>query len=282
MPTDDAIRKAIKPDMSLRDLCDHVSGKAPRSPVRKVAAKAASKPKTPRLPTYALAKEALFTAFEQEGWNIRRGLKTPYATSPDGEVRFWFKPRGIWMSQSLAGQHSLAHARSTRLDIRSPSTFQALIRLTKPPLRPTRPPAISTIPADLRPSNAPPSTPKPKSSAKKPDASELLEAAEKLAKTSPGISVKPAKDIYGKTRADAITVTSRSDYFGGKPGTDSAHEPKCHVTRKISFKRLSDFIMKLGKQYPNMLRKGKPSDQGYWNLGMWVTTSWRNNVKIAE
>lgn len=139
MPTnsDDAIRKVLKPDMRLSELCRHVSGKTGKSPVRR-AAKEAPRTRKPKLPTYAAAKGELLEQFRKERWSTSPNLKTPHATSEDGEIRFWFKPQAVWVSR---GKHTLASARSTGVDMRQPGAFEKLVLTYTMPAPRTKSPA---------------------------------------------------------------------------------------------------------------------------------------------
>jgi len=60
----------------------------------------ADRPKTPRpAMTYAQAQAAILKVFKAKGWGISADLKIPHATSPSGQVRFWFKPQAIYLSR---------------------------------------------------------------------------------------------------------------------------------------------------------------------------------------
>lgn len=68
--------------------------------------------------TFAEAKKTLLEDFARAGWQVKAGLKVPHATSPDGVVRFWFKPQAIHYSVVMgrAGSHELQHARTLSYD----------------------------------------------------------------------------------------------------------------------------------------------------------------------
>ena len=69
--------------------------------------------------TYAQAKQELLNDFERIGWSVKKVLKVPYATSPDGNVRFWFKPQSIYYSVVMdksVGNHTLGNARTLSYD----------------------------------------------------------------------------------------------------------------------------------------------------------------------
>jgi hypothetical protein len=62
----------------------------PRSPSER-------RPKAPK--TYAKAQQEILHLLGNQGWTLSGRLKIPHATSPDGEVRFWFKAQAIYMSK---------------------------------------------------------------------------------------------------------------------------------------------------------------------------------------
>jgi hypothetical protein len=66
----------------------------------------------------------LLAGLESEGWKVKKDLKVPHATSPNGDIRLWFKPQAIWMSGGIV--HDLAHARSIFVDPRG-TTVKGLI-----------------------------------------------------------------------------------------------------------------------------------------------------------
>ena len=78
--------------------------------------------------TFAAARERRLEQLRRERWDVRtRGasgpLKTPHATSPDGEVRLWFRPQAVHVSyvRGRGGTHDANNARSLWLDIRDAS-----------------------------------------------------------------------------------------------------------------------------------------------------------------
>lgn len=84
--------------------------------------------------TYAQAKKAVWDELEYGGWRVAlransgRPLQVPYATTPDGRLRLWFKPQAVWVSYDRDGLHMIKHARSlTPVDIRKidPDLFRA-------------------------------------------------------------------------------------------------------------------------------------------------------------
>jgi len=68
--------------------------------------------------TYSIAKTEIQDHLETLGWTLARGLLTPHATSPNGNVRLYFKPQGIHFSKSRMGSHKLGNAHSLFCDIR--------------------------------------------------------------------------------------------------------------------------------------------------------------------
>lgn len=67
-----------------------------------------------KLPTFAKARAAILDELEAMGWDLKRDLKVPHATSPDGELRLWFKPQAVWFTQSLGSyqRHDFKNART--------------------------------------------------------------------------------------------------------------------------------------------------------------------------
>ncbi len=66
-------------------------------------AQAPAKPKKAKRPTFKAAKQAVMDHLEKQGWTVKRGLKVPHATSPDGDVKLWFKAQAIHHSHPSAG-----------------------------------------------------------------------------------------------------------------------------------------------------------------------------------
>ncbi len=66
-------------------------------------------------PTYAQATIEILNHLEAQGWNVRRGIKTPWAER-DG-VRLWFKTQGTWTGPGGTGA-SIGAARSLWMDRR--------------------------------------------------------------------------------------------------------------------------------------------------------------------
>ena len=75
--------------------------------------------------TFAEAREDIMSGLAADGWEMKRDLKVPHATSPDPartyrsneRWRLWFKPQAVYLGR---GDQSLAEARSLHLpDIRA-------------------------------------------------------------------------------------------------------------------------------------------------------------------
>lgn len=91
--------------------------------------------------TYAKAKDDIMAYLDKKGWKVQKGLKVPHATSPDGDLRLWFKGQSIHTSEG--NNHSLGSARSytgydtamsKRTDIRNttPEAFHAGLKKDYP------------------------------------------------------------------------------------------------------------------------------------------------------
>lgn len=74
--------------------------------------------------TFAEAREEIYKVLKARGWEVTlysRGkyLKVPYATSPDGLTRYWFKTQAVYVTEiSPHGRHDFKEARSAHVDIR--------------------------------------------------------------------------------------------------------------------------------------------------------------------
>ncbi len=80
-------------------------------------------------PTFRQKRNELLAGLRERGWEITtysrgRGLKVPYATSPDGVVRFWFKSQAIYYT--VAESHDFKLARSISMDMRG-ETVESLL-----------------------------------------------------------------------------------------------------------------------------------------------------------
>lgn len=70
--------------------------------------------------TFAQATKEHLHNLKAMGWSVADGLKIPHATSPDKEIRLWFKPQAVWASYH--GTTSIGAAHSLFIDFRSTST----------------------------------------------------------------------------------------------------------------------------------------------------------------
>ena len=82
--------------------------------------------------TFAKARQEILTDLAAHGWPGEPGLKIPHYTSPDGQLRLWFKPQAVWVTTAKPGErHVFSDARtlSYDLDIRklNPSLFRKML-----------------------------------------------------------------------------------------------------------------------------------------------------------
>jgi hypothetical protein len=56
------------------------------------------KPRVKAKKTFKQAQDAIFASLKAKGWRVTDHLKIPYAVSPHGDFRFWFKPQAIYYS----------------------------------------------------------------------------------------------------------------------------------------------------------------------------------------
>ena len=92
-------------------------------------------PVTPRKKgrrTFDQARAELFEHLAAQGWDVRATLKVPWAASPNGRVRLWFKAQSVHYTEGNA--HSAGNAHSTGLDIRdmTPAAFVAAVEHIAP------------------------------------------------------------------------------------------------------------------------------------------------------
>ena len=69
--------------------------------------------------TFLQARANIEDALERHGWSLTRGLKIPHATSPNGRLRFWFKPQAVYyttISGSRVDRHQYGNARTLEYD----------------------------------------------------------------------------------------------------------------------------------------------------------------------
>lgn len=82
-------------------------------------------------PTFEASRQAILAHLKEKGWSLSgtgrdgRPLKVQHATSPDGQVRLWFKAQAVYYT--FGNQHSFGSARSVHSDIRTmtPEAFVA-------------------------------------------------------------------------------------------------------------------------------------------------------------
>lgn len=62
------------------------------------------------------------------GWTLSKPYKIPYATSPDGEIRLWFKKYAVLMTTKAPGfsPHQICGGWSLHLDMRALSTEEII------------------------------------------------------------------------------------------------------------------------------------------------------------
>lgn len=80
--------------------------------------------------TFQQSREAILDFLEHEGWKLSsKSLKIPYATSPDGTLRLWFKAQAVYVTQGLDHEFKEARTLSYDLDIRklTPPEFVAQV-----------------------------------------------------------------------------------------------------------------------------------------------------------
>ncbi len=79
-------------------------------------------------PTYKQVHAAIMGALLARGWSVNTTLKVPYATSPNGLYRLWFKAQAIYSTAiNPSGRHTFGDARSTHAgDIRKDSLAHTL------------------------------------------------------------------------------------------------------------------------------------------------------------
>lgn len=87
-----------------------------------------------KAPTYGQAQDAIFQYLKSQGWDLKLGLKIPQATSPNKELRLWFKAQAVYATEDESGRghHEGGAARtiSYDLDIRkmTPEEFLSFVK----------------------------------------------------------------------------------------------------------------------------------------------------------
>ena len=65
--------------------------------------------------TYAAARQRVHRELGLRGWKTSPPtLKLPHATSPDGQVRLWFKPQAVY--HTTGDRHEAGNARTVSYD----------------------------------------------------------------------------------------------------------------------------------------------------------------------
>ncbi len=83
-------------------------------------------------PTFRQKRDELLAGLRAAGWDVTtysrgRSLKVPYATSREGDVRFWFKPQAIYYTVVYPPfAHDFKQARSVSIDMRT-ETVESLL-----------------------------------------------------------------------------------------------------------------------------------------------------------
>lgn len=80
--------------------------------------------RNPRKPTFKQKREELLRGLEECGFQVKASLKVPHATSPDGQLRYWFKPQAIYYS--IGEPHDFGRARSWTDDMRETSVGELI------------------------------------------------------------------------------------------------------------------------------------------------------------
>lgn len=75
--------------------------------------------------TFEKARQGIFAVLRNRGWSLKTDLKMPHATSPNGNIRLWFKPQAVHYTEGNRHNGNDARAISYELDIRKidPSKF---------------------------------------------------------------------------------------------------------------------------------------------------------------
>lgn len=84
--------------------------------------------------TYIQARTAIFAHLEDNGWTVKKDLKIPHATTPDGRFRLWFKSQAVHYTAAPYGAAHVgrdARTVSYSLDIRTIHPVQFLDWITR-------------------------------------------------------------------------------------------------------------------------------------------------------
>jgi hypothetical protein len=71
--------------------------------------------------TFPEARAEMLDGLAKKGWKVKGELKIPHATSPDGDVRLWFKTQAVYFSLGKGHDFKNARTLSYDLDIRKMS-----------------------------------------------------------------------------------------------------------------------------------------------------------------
>jgi hypothetical protein len=74
--------------------------------------------------TYAKSHNEILDYLASRAWDVKKNLKVPHATSPDGRVRLWFKTQAVYFTNGT--HHELGNARSLFADTRAMTPEQFL------------------------------------------------------------------------------------------------------------------------------------------------------------
>lgn len=76
--------------------------------------------RTAKTKTYKEAQAELVEYLEGKRWKFSGwNLRVPYATSPDGDIRLWFKAQAVYVSSGP--KHKFGDARSVPADVKRDS-----------------------------------------------------------------------------------------------------------------------------------------------------------------
>lgn len=92
--------------------------------VDRIVAKYAAKAKT-----YAQIHQEYKDLLKDKGWTLSGPLKIPYATSPSGKTRVWFKPQAVYLSVGLTAKDFGSARTLTYDDLKtvSPEEFYRMV-----------------------------------------------------------------------------------------------------------------------------------------------------------
>jgi hypothetical protein len=85
-------------------------------------------PAKPKKPTFAQVRQVIFDHLVKERWKLAPNLKVPHATSPEGDVRLWFKAQAVYGNAN--GSTDMKDAHSWVSDLREfvdPKRFEAMV-----------------------------------------------------------------------------------------------------------------------------------------------------------